>query len=93
MLNAETGGYLTIARRHGDDWYVGTINNSEARTLKINLDFLTAGTYRAELYQDAADVDKQPNHLTKTVKSLGNKDVLEIPIAAGGGQVMRLVKE
>ncbi|MGF7078718.1 alpha-glucosidase [Mucilaginibacter sp. UYCu711] len=93
VLNAETGGYLTIARRHGDDWYVGTINNSVGRTLKINLAFLPAGTYNAELYQDAADVATQPNHLTKTVKSVDNNEVLEIPIAAGGGQVMRLVKE
>jgi alpha-glucosidase len=93
VLNAETGGYLTVARRHGDDWYIGTINNSQERTMKIDLSFLPAGAYKTELYQDAADVAKQPNHLTKTVKNLSNKDVLDIPIGAGGGQVMRLVKQ
>jgi alpha-glucosidase len=93
VLNAETGGYLTIARRYGDDWYIGTINNSQARTLKIAMDFLPVGNYKAELYKDAADVATQPNDLIKTIKSLNNKDVLDIPIAAGGGQVMRLMRE
>jgi alpha-glucosidase len=93
VLNGEPGEFLTIARRHGDDWYVGTINNSQARTLKINMDFLPAGTYKAELYRDAPDVAKTPDHLTKTTQSINNKAVIDIPIAAGGGQAMRLVKE
>jgi alpha-glucosidase len=93
VLNGEPGQFLTIARRHGADWYVGTINNSEARTLKIPMSFLPAGTYSAELYQDANDVTINPNHLNKTIQNISNTDVINIPIAAGGGQAMRLVRQ
>jgi len=93
VLNAEPGQYLTIARKHGSDWYVGTINNSQQRRLKISLGFLPPGNYRAELYQDAPDDDKSPNHLTKTIKTVTNKDIIEVPIAVGGGQAMRLMKQ
>ncbi len=61
--DAEVGKYVTIARRKGKDWYVGSINNIEARTIKVSLDFLSPGNYTAELYTDAPDVSQNPNLL------------------------------
>ncbi|WP_276089313.1 glycoside hydrolase family 97 protein [Pedobacter sp. JY14-1] len=92
VLNAEVGQYLTIARRHGNDWYIGTINNSTARDLKIPLKMLSEGKYTAELYSDAEDAAEQPNHLLKAIREVTGKDVLNVSIAAGGGQVIRLIK-
>lgn len=91
--NAEVDKYVTIARRKGNDWYVGSINNSEARTIQISLNFLSPGNYAAELYADADDVVQNPNHLIKQVKTVNNLDVITVKLAAGGGQVMRLRKE
>lgn len=91
--NAEVGKYVTIARRKGEDWYVGSINNTEARTIKVSLDFLPPGNFTAELYIDATDAEKNPNHLTKEIKTVSKTDVITVKLAAGGGQVMRLVKQ
>jgi alpha-glucosidase len=93
VLNAEPGQYLTIARKHNNDWYIGTINNSDKRTLKVSLNFLPPGNYRAELYQDADDVAKMPNHLTKIIKTVSAKDVVDVTIASGGGLAMRIMKQ
>ncbi|MDB5159053.1 MAG: glycoside hydrolase [Mucilaginibacter sp.] len=93
VLNAEPGQYLTIARRHDNDWYVGTINNSQPRNLKIPLSFLPAGTYKAEVYKDDNETVKNPNHFSKEISVTNNKDVLIAPMAIGGGQVMHLVKQ
>ncbi len=93
VVNAEVGGYLTVARRKGNDWYVGTINNSTAKTLDIPLSFLSDGNYQAEIYVDAPDNDPNPNHLVKTTKEVTKKEVMTINFQAGGGQVMRLVKK
>ena len=90
--NAQVGEYITIARRKGTDWYVGSINNSTARTIKVSLGFLPPGNYSAELYTDAGDAEKNPNHLTKQVKTVTSADVLALKLAAGGGQVMRITK-
>lgn len=91
--NAEVDKYVTIARCNGKDWYIGSINNTEARTIKISLNFLPQGNYNAELYTDAPDAEKNPNHLIKETKTVSKTDVITVHLAAGGGQAMRIVKQ
>ena len=90
VLNAEVDQHLTVARRSGTDWYIGTINNATARDITIKLDFLPDGAYAAERYADAPDVAKYPNHVSQSMQSVSRTDELTIHLAAGGGQVMRL---
>lgn len=89
---AEISQYITVARRKGDDWYVGTINNSTARTIVVNLAFLPEGRYEATTYTDAPDVAEQPNHLIQQTQTVSRADGLTLPLAAGGGHAMRLRK-
>ncbi|MEO6915905.1 MAG: glycoside hydrolase family 97 protein [Chitinophagaceae bacterium] len=91
--DAQVNAYVTIARRKGNDWYVGSINNSETRTIQVPLSFLSSGNYSAELYSDAPDVAENPDHLKKEVRTVSSSDVITIKLAAGGGQVMRLLKQ
>ncbi|MEX2335875.1 MAG: glycoside hydrolase family 97 catalytic domain-containing protein, partial [Fulvivirga sp.] len=91
--DGEVGEYVTFVRRKGENWYVGSLNNSEQRTIKVALDFLPAGNYTAEIYTDAPDVAQNPNHLTKKTQNVNRDEVLTISLAAGGGQVMRLIKQ
>jgi len=91
--DAVVGEYVTVARRKGADWYVGSLNNSKSRTIKASLNFLPPGNYTAELYTDADDTAKNPNHLSKQIKTVSSKDILTLKLAGGGGQVMRLVKQ
>jgi alpha-glucosidase len=93
VLNAEVGGFLTVARRKASDWYVGTINNSIVRELKIPLDFLPSGTFQAELYADGPETRTNPNALIKTSKAVSKTDVVTVKMEPGGGQVMRLLKQ
>jgi alpha-glucosidase len=91
--DAAVGEYVTIARRKGTDWYVGSISNSKARTITVSLNFLPPGNYSAELYTDAPDAEKNPNNLTKQIKTVTKADVITMKLAAGGGQVMQLTKQ
>jgi alpha-glucosidase len=92
VLNAKVSDYVTVARRKGDDWYIGTISNNTAHNIKTALAFLPAGDYTAEIYSDAPDVEKFPDHLVKVVQKVTNQSVLNTDLAAGGGQVVRLVR-
>lgn len=89
---AEFNKYVTVARRSGTDWWVGTLNDGTARTLNLKLDFLGNGKYQAEIYTDAPDVDENPNHLNKETRTVTRKDVIELPLAADGGSVLRISK-
>lgn len=89
----EVHQYLTIARRKGDDWYIGTINSTKARSLQLSLNFLPAGKYKAKIYSDSDDAAENPNHLSITEQIVTNADVLKLHLAAGGGQAIQLIKE
>ncbi|TSD67479.1 glycoside hydrolase family 97 protein [Inquilinus sp. KBS0705] len=90
VLNAEPSGYLTVARRKGDNWYIGAITNRTARDFNIKLDFLGDATYGAEIWRDAPDADKDANHLIKEIKQVDKKSILNLQLAPGGGQVLHL---
>lgn len=91
--DAEVAEYITVARRKGTSWYIGSLNNTTPRTIKVTLDFLPPGNYRAEIYRDAEDAAQNPNHLEKQVRTVRKNDVVTFELAPGGGQVMRLVKQ
>lgn len=92
VLNAKVSDYVTVARRKGDDWYIGTINNNTVHNIKTELSFLPDGDYTAEIYSDAPDDNKDPNHLVKVVKKVNNKSIIDTNMAVGGGQVAHLYK-
>jgi len=90
VIGAKLSNWITIARRKGDDWYIGTINSSTPRSLETSLSFLPKGNYTAEIYSDATDADKNPDHLTKVIQKVNNQTTLNTVLVAGGGQVVHL---
>jgi len=56
VLDAEIGKHITMARRAGNQWFVGALADEKGRTSTVTLDFLEAGVvYDVTLYEDAAD--------------------------------------
>jgi alpha-glucosidase len=91
--NAVIDEYVTIARRNGDSWFIGSITNNKPRTHTVKLDFLGTGEYTADIYTDAADTDTNPNNLKKETRTITRNDVLTLPIAANGGAVVKISKK
>jgi len=95
VLNGIPGEYVTIARRSGEEWYLGSMTNWTPRELNLSLDFLSEGTYVAEMYMDAPDTGLYPkNNIIKRVM-VNNKQHLELSLASGGGCAVRfrLIKQ
>lgn len=88
--DASVNEYVTVARRHGEDWYVGAINNSQARQVEMGLDFLGKGKYKVTFYKDAKDTDPHPNHLVKETFTVTAKDKITLPLASDGGAAMHI---
>ena len=85
VVNGEPSQYVTIARRHGSDWFLGAMTNWDARDLEIPLSFLGAGEFDAQIFADGADADKVPTHVTISKKHMKAGDTLKIHLAPGGG--------
>ncbi len=96
VIDSEIGEHLTLARRHHDDWYVGSLTDASPRTLELPLDFLPSNlSYRAEIYADAPDAhwDTRPMALVIRTRTVTSGDTLSLELAPGGGQAIRLTPE
>ncbi|MEK7751873.1 MAG: glycoside hydrolase family 97 C-terminal domain-containing protein, partial [Acidobacteriota bacterium] len=52
---SEIGEVAAFARRRGDLWFLAVMNGASARTVRIPLSFLPAGSFRAMLVRDSPD--------------------------------------
>jgi alpha-glucosidase len=91
VLNGAPGEYITVARRHGGEWFLGSMTNWQARDLDLPLAFLGAGQYRAEIYADAADADRLPRNTSIVKQTVNRSTHLKPHLASGGGYAVRLV--
>ncbi|HJU54140.1 MAG TPA: glycoside hydrolase family 97 protein, partial [Pyrinomonadaceae bacterium] len=92
-LGGRIGEYVVVARRRGRDWYVGVLNNEEAREISLPLIFLGDTIYNATVYADGARADEVV--VTKTAdansgKFRGTGSMMQLKLAPGGGAALRL---
>lgn len=91
VLNGEPGKYITMARRKGDDWFLGSITNWTPREFTLPLTFLGNGKYTAEIYADASDAAQHPKHVSIGKQTVDRAEHLTIKLAPGGGYAVRFV--
>lgn len=90
-LHGRIGEYAVIARRSGDEWFVGCLNSTVGRTLAIPFDFLPADrAYVAHVYSD------DPSVATRTQvridrKAVNSTTVHQSVLGPQGGQAIHLV--
>lgn len=90
VLESEPGEYVTMARRHGDEWFIGTITNA-GRKAEVGLDFLPEGKFVAEIYTDG---DRSIPTRTKVLVSsylVSSADTLHFNLRDSGGAAIRLI--
>jgi len=93
--HAEIGQYVTVARkeRGGDNWFVGSMTNEEARQLSLSLDFLDADKkYRAVIYEDGPHADFEHNPMPMTIRQevVNSQTTLQLKLARSGGAAIRI---
>ncbi len=89
VVNGKVGEFVTLARKKGDDWYLGAITNWDSREVNIPLEFLGSGQYSAEIYSDAADAGVNPKHTAIEQRRVSASTVLKMNLAPGGGVAVR----
>lgn len=92
-LNGEIGHYVTVARRAGEVWYIGALNDWTPRQMDIDLSFLDQGSFRAELYRDGVNASTVGEDYRKEEIPLVSGQTLSIPMAPGGGFIMIIEKD
>jgi alpha-glucosidase len=88
VINGRPMENISVARRNGKDWYVGSITNLDSRTVRVPLSFLAEGKYTAEIYADAADAGKNATHTEFSKQPVDRSTVLEVHMVSGGGNAI-----
>ncbi len=89
-LAGEIGEYVVMARRKGDVWYVGALNNWEPRDLELDLSFLPAGA-KVQVMADGVNAHRAARDFKQAECQLDGKPV-KIHLAPGGGWVMNTIQ-
>lgn len=95
--NAEIGKYVTIARkeRGGENWFIGSVTDEQARELTVPLDFLDKDAkYRMTIYEDGpgADYRTNPYPLSIRMEDVTCESVIRLHLAPSGGAAIRIIK-
>lgn len=90
VLKARVGDYITIARRRGQEWYIGSITGWRANEYEVPLDLLGSGQFAAEIYSDAPDAAAHPKRTTIERRQVNASARLAVKMVSGGGQAVRI---
>ena len=85
VLEGHPASHIVMARRSGQDWFVGAMTNIEARTVTIHTaDFLPVGKYLVEIYNDDPHVNTSTHVSVKTITLKSGRNITVYLQASGG---------
>jgi alpha-glucosidase len=89
-LQAKVGDYVVVARKSGEEWYVGAMTDWTPRELEIDFGFLGPGEYTAEVFAAGFNAARHASDFTKTTAVVKSGDRMTLKLAPGGGWAARL---
>jgi len=88
FVDAIPDSHVVIARRSGENWYVGGVTNA-ARTIDLPLSFLGDGVYYAWIYRDGgATINDMAVEFVEVTKDT----VVNLPMKATGGAALKITR-
>jgi len=90
ILSAKIKDHIAMARKKGDDWFVGCMTNWESREMEIDFSFLEPGKHDIIIWQDGINADRYAGDYKKVNMTVSSDVHLKINLAPGGGWVARI---
>lgn len=88
VLEGEIGQFATIARKKGEDWFIGSLTAEEEHILHLSLNFLDPSShYEATIYSQDADARKRRKVQIETVR-VNHESILEKHLIANSGMAI-----
>jgi alpha-glucosidase len=89
VLAGQIAKYVVIARRSGNDWYIGAMTDWTPRDIAIDLSFLPPGQFTMTSYEDGLNADRMASDYKKAKTSVDRSAKLTLKLAPGGGWAAR----
>ena len=85
VLAAAVSDYIVVARRKGENWYIGAMTDWTARDLEIDLSFLGDGEYDMQAYKDGINASKIAIDYKIENRTVNQNATLTLNLSSGGG--------
>jgi alpha-glucosidase len=93
VLNgSQIGNVAAMARRAGNDWYVGILNTT-GKQFEVDFSFLGEGSFKAEVVEDIPAKTKPDQMFLVSWLDVSAKTKREFNLPENGGLVIKLTKE
>ena len=90
VLHAKIGEYGVIARKKGDEWFIGGINGANTTKLDFNFSFLDPDKeYSAKIYSDDPSVNTR-THVRIDSTTINSKTLHPVNLAPNNGIAMHI---
>lgn len=86
FIEGAPDSYVVLARRKGNAWYIGAMNNETARVIDIPLTFLADKAQNAVIWADGASA----NQVSRTARTVSRGESLSVKMPGGGGAVIMI---
>lgn len=90
VLDGKMGEYIITARRKGDTWFVGGLNNWDARDVEVDLSFLSSGSHKAVLFKDGVNAHRTARDYKREEVRVSSTQPLKVHLAPGGGFTLQI---
>lgn len=90
LLDGKISKYTVLARRSGEDWFVGAITNWDRRSFELQTNFLKPGKYHIEWIEDGLNANSRAEDYRKEKRDFTSGEILKLKLASGGGWVARI---
>jgi alpha-glucosidase len=91
VLSAKVSDYLLMARRNGENWYIGGMTDWDEREMKLDFSFLPKGKkYKMTIYRDGMNANRDGNDFKSEELVVDSTYRGVLKMAQGGGMVAML---
>lgn len=94
VLGAQIGEYYVVAKRKGNEWFIGGITNDKTREFEIDFSFLDKGKeFSMTLFMDGINADSYATDYKIIKKNIQLGDTMVIKMVMNGGFAAKLTSK
>lgn len=91
ILEAKIGNYIVTARRSGNTWYIGGINDWKAIDFNLDLSFIqNIKSKNIEMFIDGINAHRIARDYKKYAFKLSRDKIVKVSLSPGGGFVIKI---
>ena len=93
VLSGKIADHIALARKNGEDWFVGCMGNWNAHELNLDFSFLDEGIYEMTIWRDGDNAESYAQDFKMGYRSITRNDKMQVKLAPGGGWVAILKRK